>query len=57
MMVWALVRSTTARALGKSSPQDPPSTGNYIPVGTRALTCANGHTLRAKGGPGGAVSC
>jgi hypothetical protein len=38
----------------ESSPPNPPSTCIGVPVGTHAWTCANGHAMRAKGGPGGA---
>jgi phenylpropionate dioxygenase-like ring-hydroxylating dioxygenase large terminal subunit len=41
----------------ESSPSDPPSALNHVPVGTHALMCSNGHALRVKGGPGGAVGC
>jgi hypothetical protein len=41
----------------ESSPLDPPSTHNSVPLGTRALTYSDVHVLRVKERPGGAVSC
>jgi hypothetical protein len=37
--------SSQKRLSTESSPLDPPSARNRVPVGTRARTCTNGHAL------------